>query len=382
VGEFVIKKIVHLVDGSGEVYGAEKVILSLSEEMKSSGKYTPVIACIVHDKNERCDLYNVAQNNGIESIKVRLRNNLFFFDIFSIAFALRREKTALIHSHGYKPSVLAFIVMLLTGIPIMATCHLWFTGSSQTLRSRTLITIEKYLYRFFRKVVSVSPEIQEVLRGVDVKEERLQVIDNGIIIADFKEKPHEEIMRLREELGLDENTFAVLNVGRLSEQKAQKNIVEAARILQENRIKAKFFILGEGKLRQTLENMIRDYKLDNVFLLGFRDNIPDIMQAADVFLLPSLDEGLPIVLLEAMASRLPVIVTPVGAIKNVIKHTKNGVIIPVNDIDAITKAIEFMKSEDKKREELCYNAFEDIKNYYSSTSMFEKYDVVYQDIVG
>lgn len=371
-------KILHFID-SGGLYGAESVILNLSREMLTYGNYIPVVGCIVSQSEGKSDLYDKANEFGIVTEKLVLRNPFLFVDIVRVARKLKKMDIALIHSHGYKPSVLGFLIRLLTGIPVIATCHLWFLQGKIPLKMRAMIRAELLLYRFFPVVVAVSEPIKKTICFHGVDPNKVSIIKNGIAIEDYSfSKKHNNDL-LREELKLQAGELCFLNVARLSRQKAQWQIVSAAQKLLEEGVKARFFIVGEGHLRDDLSKLISDHGLQNcVHLLGFRRDIKELLQIADVFLLPSLDEGMPMALLEAAASQIPIVTTPVGDIPKLIKNNYSGLFVKVGVVEDLVCRIKRLVNSKSLRKYLSINAYNAVVHSYSSKEMYKQYDNVYK----
>ena len=376
------KKILHFIE-SGGLYGAENVILNLSKEMIEDGQYEPVVGCIVQSKNEESELFDKAQSFNIETIRIVINNKRFPLDILLAAFHLKRREIGLIHSHGYKPSVVGFIIHLLIGIPVIATCHLWFLKSDSPLKYRVMTSLEAFFYRFFPKIIAVSEQIKQCLvKRKDIDEEKILIIKNGINLKCYSDFSEKEVSALRNQLKLNKKFPVILNLGRLTEQKAQKNIILAANILKEKGIKSYFLIAGDGELRDYLQSLISEHSLTNeVRLLGFRDDVINLLHLADIFILASLDEGLPISLLEAMAMKKPIICTPVGEIPEVISDGQEGFLIPTDNIEAIVHSIINILNDPAKKEKIINKAYIKVKENFSISRMFKAYDDVYTSLL-
>ncbi|WP_419663483.1 glycosyl transferase, family I [Desulfosarcina variabilis str. Montpellier] len=377
------KRVMHFIE-SGGIYGAENVLLNLSREMIKEEENIPIIGCIVSDKAENSELYRKAREYGIAANKLLLRNFLLWYDLPSVAKKLKKERIGLIHSHGYKPSVFGYLISLITGIPIMATCHLWFLQDKIPLKMRFMIRLELFIYRYFPLVVAVSEPIKEILLDNGIPAHKVHVINNGIVLSDYNELTKDDSERLRRELEIEDVDLCFLNVGRLCRQKAQWNIILAAAHLNShiNGKRLRFFIVGEGILRSELQHQIEIHNLhDRVHLLGFREDVQKLMQIAHVFLLPSLDEGLPMALLEAMASMLPVITTPVGNIPNLIRQNYNGILIRVDNLEDLAGGIQMMAESESLRRRLAKQAIETIQTSYDSKKMLNDYNILYRKII-
>lgn len=373
-------KVLHFID-SGGFYGAEKVIVCLAQETLKDGSYNPIIGCIVQNIDESVALANMARSLGIEAVAIVINNKRLPIDIIRAAKSIQRLRIDLIHSHGYKPSVFGYLISKLIRVPILATCHLWFSGSRPPLKYRVMTWLEVFLYRYFRRVVCVSPQIKNLLRGRGIKEHQLEVIDNGIDVDTYTKSVEGAATRVRQTLSLSSEEFVVLNVGRLTEQKGQKKIIALAEAMREKGIEVVFLIAGEGEQRGLLESLITERKLENrVKLLGFREDIGSLLCAADVFFLPSLDEGLPMSLLEAMASGVPVVATPVGAIPQLVENGISGLLVNPGDLNGMYAALIDIRQNRHEAHRLATNALRTVRRTYSSESMYQNYKRIYEEL--
>jgi len=373
------KRILHFIESEG-MYGAERVIINLSQQMQHSENYRPVIGCIVAKANSPSALYDAAQSLGIEAIKIPIGNARLLSDLPAAAKQLKAAKIDLIHSHGYKPSVFGFIIFLLKKIPIIATCHLWFDPSKGPLKMRAMIMLEKFFYRWFPKVIAVSEPIKSILLASNLLPDQVDVVRNGV---DIPELTHltQEIQQLRADLQITDTDFCVLNSARLSRQKAQWTLVKAAAILKQQGQPVRILIVGEGTLLEELRTQIESENIaDCVQLLGFRTDVNKLLALCDAFALPSIDEGMPMSLLEAAAAAKPIITTKVGDIGKLIEHNITGLIIPTEDPAALAEAIIQLKSDSSSAQKLAQKAHERMAENYSSQSMSNRYLTIYEKL--
>ena len=374
-------RILHFID-SGGVYGAERVILNLSRELISRGEFEPLVGCIVDAESQPNDLYNVALDVGIRALKIRVRNHLLIPDLPRVAWELKANGISLIHSHGYKPSVFASLIQALVGIPAIATCHLWFRPEAAPFKTRIMICLERWLYRRYPVVVAVSDPIRKILVESGVPRDHTRLIENGIDTSFAILSPAERI-RLRAEIGVPESSFCILNTARLTAQKAQWTLIEAAAELRRRQAPVSILIVGQGELEGALRTMIVERDLEEtVKLLGFRTDIKALLSIADAFALPSLDEGMPISLLEAVAANLPAIVTPVGDIPKLIKHGQSGTVVAPGDSMALANAIEFVREHFDEARQMAFHAADILARSYSVQAMAVAYSEVYRNVRG
>lgn len=185
--------------------------------------------------------------------------------------------------------------------------------------------VERISARFCDKIVCISPaEKESALKAKICKSSKLQVILNGIDLKAINQtKP-----KIRKELNIPQNAFVVGIVGRLSKQKAPDIFVKAAYLIKKSIPNSYFIMVGDGELRDQIENMIHKFDLDSSFLItGWVDNPIAYIKIMNVGMLLSRWEGFGLVLPEYMACKVPIVATNVDAIPNTVKHGKNGLLV-------------------------------------------------------
>jgi len=375
-------RILHVIESDG-LYGAEQVVLHLAQHARANDpRFTVAIGCLVPDLTAPNALYQRAVELGLEAHKIPLAKTRAPFDVVRFAWTLRRLGVRLVHAHGYKAEIAGYFAHRTTGAPLLVTCHLWFEESSSKWTYRVLSGLERFIYPRLPAVVAVSPPIAEQLRRWGVSEARLEHIPNGIdidraIIGDATRA------RLRREIGAGPDSFVVVNVGRLAAQKGQSDLIDAAAKLVAADPDVRVVVLGEGHLRQELETQIARAGLESVVrILGFRPNVHEYLQIADVFALPSLDEGLPIALLEALSAEVPVVCTPVGAIPELLVDGENSLFVPVHGVDALAAALDRLRQSPTLRKALAERGRRVVEERYSAAAMYWRYAALYARLTG
>lgn len=374
------KRILHFIESEG-VYGAERVILNLSQQLIAQGEYIPVVGCIVSSPNAKSALYDAAIKLNIEAIKIPIANSRLIVDLYRASKQLTDEKISLIHSHGYKPSVFGYLLKKITKIPVIATCHLWFEPSKGPLKMRVMIALEKFFYRWFPKIVAVSEPIKQILLESKLPPDNIELIRNGVDTPE-KKLTAEEKFALRNALGLAPDDYCILNSARLNRQKAQWVLIKAAKLIQQQGHNVKILIVGEGPLHQELTELIQLEQVeDYVKLLGFRNDIDQLLGITDLFALPSIDEGMPMSLLEAAAASTPIIATAVGDIGKLIQHESTGLIIPLESPEALATAVIKLKEDELLAQKLAASCHEAMIKNYSSRAMCLAYLPIYSALI-
>jgi len=371
--------VLHLID-SGGFYGAEAVILNLCLGLRETD-CQPTIGCFSPIGQGKPDLGVMAEKKGIRVRYIPMRLK---FDPGVIGFIhriLEEDDIKVIHSHGYKASIYALILHIIYRIPYIITCHLW-TG--ETLRYHLYIVMERFAMRFAHHVVAVSHPIAEDIRRWRMNRRNVMVINNGIDVERYAEQIEgNDPVRFREDLGVGKETRLIGTIGRLAEQKAQHYFLEMARKIHEVHDDVAFIIVGEGPRREYLEKMAMRLGLDgHVHFLGFRSDAVQILRMLDVFVLSSIDEGLPIVILEAMSVGTPIVSSDVGDIPRVIESGRNGILYPKGDVLTMTQAVLQLLRDAAYTMELRNNAKITVQDKFSLTTMTQQYHSIYSTIIG
>ena len=225
----------------------------------------------------------------------------------------------------------------LSEVRLLGFAHMFLSHSKQDLA-------HKFLYSRMTSIICLTRTQKEnFLKNLPVKEEQIVIIPNGVDTAKFA--PSNRSEDVRKSLGGGDELLVGV-IGRLDKLKGQVETVEAARILKDRGAKFKIVLIGEdtvntGGTRSQLEKMIRDYDLNNhVVLAGFRSDIPAVVASLDVLAMPSWAETFGRVLIEAMASRTPVIATSAGGVADIVENNVDGLLIPPQDPQSLAFAIE------------------------------------------
>lgn len=206
-------------------------------------------------------------------------------------------------------------------------------------------------------VIAVSKDLKEKVYGLGVDENKIKLMPKGVNLEIFKPRDKQSIRKV---LGLPADKTIVLYAGNLVAVKNPLAIVTAALRIPQDILKKCFFVfVGEGELKQALDRKVHYSRLEDYFLLTgavLPEQIPPWMNAADIFVLPSISEGMPNVLYEAMACGLAVIASDVGGIIDTIEDGKNGLLFPFQDAQALSLDIIKLANDTSLRKELGKNA--------------------------
>lgn len=365
-------RILHLISSRG-FFGAEKVVIELAKELCSLSNYQVFIGVFKDLREEHLEIAEKAKesNSKVEIFPCRGRFDLE--TVSSIRTFIKYSNIDILHSHGYKSNFYAILATLFMNTQKVTTCHNWIgTGYKMKFYEK----LDKFLLNRFDKVISVSSLIEKEILDNGISKSKVVIIDNGIDIDKFTDVKN--IDYLRKEFNLNSDSKIIGTIGRLSAEKGLLYFLEASKRVLGKFPHTKFLIVGDGPLRQELQKESVKLGIEkDVIFTGIRNDIPEVLSLMDIFVLPSLKEGLPISLLEAMAAKKSIIATNVGGVPGVIKNGDSGILIEPKDVQGLVdNIIELIKNR-KKAIFLAQNAYEKVKKEFSSKKMAEKYIWVY-----
>jgi glycosyltransferase involved in cell wall biosynthesis len=366
-------KVLHLIS-SGGMYGAENVVGALARDLQELGCWVRVG---VFD-NEHCPDNNVADElgrRGASVVRIPCRGRVDRGAIRQIREIVRAEQVQLVHSHGYKSDIYSYLACRRLGVPIMATCHLW---TRQTPIIRVYEFLDACLLRRFDAVVAVSGRIAEEARRAGIPAARITTINNGIDLAPFDAA----VPLLAEELRKG-NRPLIGTVGRLVSQKGMDYFLRAARSVLQEIPEALFVVVGDGPDRAKLEQLAKDLGIEGqVVFTGSRADMPQVYASLDVFVLASLDEGMPMAVLEALASNRAVVATQVGAVPQLIVSGQTGMLVPAADVQGLADAILVLLRNPELRARLGGAGCALVHKEFSSRVMSQAYLRRYEQLLS
>lgn len=370
-----VRRVLHL-RSSGGLLGAEAVILQLAQHSQHFG-YDPIVG-VLHDlPGDEPELAQVARDVGLRTWILPSRGRL---DVDLLAELRHRSSEIpidVVHTHGYRENIIALAAFPDT--PRVATNHLWKLTS---WKLHLYALLDAIALRFFPQVIGVSVEIVDDMARRGIPRARMGLIPNGIDVEEFFSAVDRENRDLtRAELGIAEADIVILMVSSLTPEKGHEFAIRGLRNALERYSRFQLVIAGAGPERPRLEHLSRELGLsERVHWLGWRRDTPRLLSAADVFLMPSLQEGLPIALLEAMAARKAIIATPVGDIADAL-GVDGGVLVPVADDRAVADALVRLAENEAIVHQLGSTAFARVSERYSSVKMARRYCAMYDLVV-
>lgn len=293
---------------------------------------------------------------------------------------LRKLRPDIIHAHDmFSSATTAAAAKYLFGTPFIVNPHRSDKlGDVYRLRHKTLGSSRIAIFRQKADAfVSISHEIKAELMGIGIPEERCFLIPNGIDVDRFTPLPPEEKQILRGELGLPDLP-TVIFTGRLAPEKRVNHLITIWPAVRAVYPEARLLILGTGPEEVSLKQMAGE----GIQFAGLVENVAPYLQAADLFVLPSIAEGFSVAILEALSVGLPAVVTKVGGAEDIIDHNINGWLIPPDDVPALQEAIITLLGDANYRLRLGQQGCERIVANYSLPVISQHLTTLYNRILA
>lgn len=299
--------------------------------------------------------------------------------VFKLVKILRQWRPDILTSFMYHANLLGRIAGRMAGVPVIISSirNENFGGPH---RERIL-----RLTDWMGDITTINSRLAAenlVKRGI-VPADRMRVIPNGLILDKFSSNGIDRT-RLRKQLGVVEDEFLWLAVGRLEEQKDYPTLLKAFQILSLDNSKSQLMVAGQGPLLEYLKQRTLDLGIsDRAIFLGLRRDIPSLLDAADGFVLSSAWEGLPNVVMEAMAAGKPVVATSVGGVPELVQDGISGYIVPPRDPEALAAAmLKMMSLLEEERKAMGQTGRAHIEANYSLDHMVDQWEKLYRELLA
>ncbi len=360
--------------------GAQTQMLALAKTLKARGWDIKVITMM---KPEGPTIVPMLEELNIPwtSLDVARGSSNPLGPVFKLRAILKEWQPTILHSHMIHANILARLARIFTAVPVLI-CTAHNTVEGGPLRDK-IYRLTDFLCDHTTNVSQVAVE-RYIKMGIAPKH-KISLLRNGIDVSrfepktfetkSFEAKPNVRTI-LRQSLGLDD-TFTFLAIGRLDDQKDFSTMLKAFAAVQDKQ--SNLLIVGEGPHQEMLETLVKELALESrVKFLGVRRDIPDLMQAADAYLMSSVMEGLPMVLLEAAASSLPIVATNVGGNCEIVLDGENGFLVPPSNPQALTEAIDkLMHTTTSERELMGRRGHKHIQETYSLNTIVDEWEKLY-----
>jgi len=361
-------KIMHLLQGL-EIGGLEKMVVSLINGLDRQ-RYDLSLCCF-----DGLGALTRLLPKEVKIFLVKRRQGLDYRYPFRLARLLRKEDIQILHLHNSTALFYGTIAAKIAGIPrIIYTEH-----ARDTFPNIKVRIVERILSHFLDRVIVVASYLKDnLIKYQGFSPSKILVIPNGIDERGFENLPPRE--EIKKGLGLLPGQRVVGIIARLDPIKNHLCLLRAMQMIFKLFPDVMLIIAGDGPMKEELYSMMEDHGLkERVLFLGFRDDVAQLLEAMDIFVLCSKSEGLPITLIEAMASGKAIVASRVGGIPEVIKDGVNGILISPDNPTELAEALVGLINDPTKRVRLGTKAKETFYDRFTLQSMLRSYEEVYTD---
>ncbi len=377
-------RVLHVIDHTGSG-GAQVVIRNMVRTLKDRFSFA---VAVLGNPGKYSDAYEAL---GIPVLTLANQGNQWNPSSLGRLFdTIRRERFDLVHTHLLKASILGTIAAKWAGTRTILHDH---SGVyPQTLKyhiSNGLVRSSyTYAYRYAvshcdKVLVLTQEDVRSYLELYSIDPHKITVLPNAVDLEEFSPPPeHQKGGSLHQELGLSAKTRLVVMVGRLDPKKDWLTFLHVARqVQQQSDQSCGFLIVGSGLEEQRLREYVSAHKLERVYFLGNRDDIPSMLHQADVFLLTSQRESFGIAVLEAMAAGCPVVATRSGGPESILTDGVDGLLAEVGDVHGLTNHVIQLLRDKTLRQRLAHSARQTVINRYSLENVATRTAGIYGEVL-
>jgi len=361
--------------------GVEKVVFEVSRRLVRMGVDVTVITLnTVMAKSfeilEGIKVYRCRPISLTEAARVQLTVSPSL--PLKIIETCKIEKPDIIHANNrfFFTTICGAMLKKIIGKPLVTTLHLGpvFLGGGffDFIINTYEKTVSKWIIQSSDEIIAVSNAVMKHTLSLGASSSKVKVIPNGVDLEEFK--PRREL----EKTGVKRIIF----VGRLFPNKGIQYLVKAAQIVLAKHPCVEFIIVGRGPMEAELRKMVRRLNIEHAFkFLGIVPSVPEVMNQCDIFVRPSLTEGMPLTILEAMACGLPVIASKIPGSSEVVKDGETGILVEVGNVEQLGNAIIRLLEDENYAERIRTRAYEFVKKHYSWDRIAEEYLKTYNDVL-
>ncbi len=364
--------VIHLVEEL-TIGGLEKILAAIVLNLDKE-KYNVSVWCL----REGGFFANKLVKEGIDVKILHISTSRNPLSIYKLYKLLKSRKFDIIHTHAYSAGTIGRISAFLAGVPVIISHN----HSVYDYYNKYYHFVEWLLCLITDKIICVSDIVKKFANETQrINAKKLITIHNGI---DSEYTVSEKrTSGLRKVLDIPADHSIICTIAHMEEHKGIKYLLESASLLLQSRNDISFLLVGEGALKEELKILSTDLKIEkNVIFTGERSNIPEILSLTDIFVLPSLREGMPLTILEAMDCGKPIIATNVGGVPEIVKDGVTGILVSPKDPEALYSAMNELLDDRKRQEKMGRNGKRVCNESFSSKTMVGKIEDLYDFLIN
>lgn len=369
--------VMHLIHTIGHG-GIETAVISWLKTIDSS-RYKIHLVCFENPGNSEEAFVEAAQRSGVTVSKIPwARYKPLIRSTRALLRLMREYDVDILHTHNFYAEVVGLFAARIAGAKLITTMYVW---GEEGWPVAVFQMIQKYLFRLF-DVVSAHCErtrIGSIDRGIDEKK-------SPLLICGFETHrvnlTADKRTQLRARRGISDDEIVLCNIARFYPVKRQDFLLHAFKKINERHPSTRLWIAGVGPLESELKALCTELGLDNkVDFLGFVSDLPELVAQVDIQVHPSYLEGVPLAICEGMASSLPIVVSDVGGLSEVIHNDKTGILVPPDDDEGFIQAVIDVVGDTDKQRRLGQAARHFIENDYSLETAVSHVETLYNQMM-
>jgi glycosyltransferase involved in cell wall biosynthesis len=366
-----------VVTGTGG--GPDKTILNSPRFLEPRG-YRNLCAYLHHPADAGFDILRVRAESWNAPLISILDHGPLDWRVFTQLLAVcRRERVAIWHGHDYKTNALGLLLRRFWPMRLVTTVHGW--GVKHTRRTTLYYAIDRRCLPHYEVVIAVSSDLHQSCLEYGVPAERCILVENGIDTEQFARTQDREHAKAR--FGVPRGRLLIGAIGRLSEEKGFDRLIRAADRLIASGAEVELRIAGDGNQASGLHELIRSLgQEDRIRLIGFQSDTRPFFEAMDIFALSSLREGLPNVVLEAMAMEVAVVATRIAGVPRLVEHEENGMLVDVRDAEQLASTLARLAADGRLRARLGKAGRRTVESRYSFEQRMERIREIYDGLLA
>jgi len=347
--------------------GLELVVTTVIRGMKSRGHHVRVVALL--DARASGEALASMADSGAEVIEIRLPRRSYRAEYRRLAAELSKARGTVVHTHGYHADLVGLAAARAAGCPILSTAHGFTAGGP---RNRLYEWLDRKALRRFDAVIAVSRPLRARLLRAGVQRERIHLVPNAYPAS----SPILSRAEARARLGIPSDAVVAGWVGRLSHEKGPDLMLQALTEAPEWQVS----VMGSGPLLESLQS--RSRKLGVESRVRWHGVVPEagtLLRAFDAFLLSSRTEGTPMVVLEAMAAGVPLVVLAVGGVPDVVTH-REAELVPLERASLLAEVLQAVRTHPEVAAQKAAKAQERLREAFALEPWLDRYETIYRNL--
>lgn len=369
---------VMLLNAPITIGGAEKVVLMLLTYLNREQFRIKIGSFVSYKRPNNIFVKEITKQDREPEI-LWMHKTFDFRNIRQLRDVLTREKIQVLHTHGYRSDIIGYLATRKMNIPIVTTAHGWTPINNKL---RLYEWLDRRFLRYFDRIICVSDKIQNDLLDNGIPPDKLIRLNNAVDVSQYSRISSNGKSHFCDTWKIPPDSFLIGTVSRLTPEKGHKYLVEAFAKIIPQFPQVRLVLVGDGPEQGKLERQTRENGIsDKVIFCGFQQAIEQYYSAFDLVVLPSIMEGMPISLLEAIAYGKPIIATAVGGIPDLIIDQHSGLLVPPQNIDALSQSLLWAMQHSEAMQIMQQRARQLVSEKYGIANWIKKMERIYLNLI-